>query len=61
VREPHLDLLAFSSRPVEPIGASQGPGNIARGFVPVAWNLAKRDLWTALRSEFAAVAVMLPR
>src|SRR5438270_464658 len=28
--------------------------------MPIAWNLAKRDLRTALRSELATVAVMLP-
>ena len=30
-------------------------------MVHVAWNLAKRDLWKALRSEFAAVAVVPSR
>ena len=61
MREPHLDLLAFSSGPVESIGASQGPSNVACGFVPVTWNLAKWVLRTASRFEFAAVAIMLPR
>src|SRR5437868_13864586 len=28
--------------------------------MPIAWNLAKRDLRTALRSELATVAVVLP-
>ena len=61
VRKPHLDLLALTSRRLEALGASERPGDVAGVLMNVARDLAKGDLRTALRSEFAAVAVMLSR
>jgi len=59
VCEPHLDLLALPSRLLERLGPGEGTRNIPSGFVLIAWNLAKWDLRTAQRSEFATVAVAL--
>jgi hypothetical protein len=57
VCEPHLDLLALMPGSLEVLGTSEGTRNIPSGFVLITWNLAEGDLRTALRSEFAAVAV----
>jgi hypothetical protein len=47
VREPHLDFLALTPRLLESVSAGEGTSNIARGFVLMARNPAKRELRTA--------------
>lgn len=54
MREPHLDLLALQPWSFERLGAGEGSRHITSDFVPMVWSLAKRDLGTALRPEFAA-------
>ena len=61
MREPHLDLLAFSSRHLEGIGIHERPGNVSGVLMDVARDPTKWDLRAAQRFEFAAVAIMLPR
>jgi hypothetical protein len=53
VREPHLDLLAFPSRLLEALGASERPGNVPSVLMDVTRDLARWFLWTALRFEWA--------
>jgi hypothetical protein len=40
VREPHLDLLALTSRLLKVFGASERPGNVSGVFMDVARYLA---------------------
>src|SRR6266581_1197664 len=42
---------------VEALGASERPGNVSRVFMDVARDLARWILWTALRFEWATIAV----
>ena len=57
--EPHLDLLALTSRLLKALGASERPGNVSGMLVDVARDLASWFLWTALRFERANIAVEL--
>jgi len=59
VCEPHLDLLALTSRLLKALGASERPGNVSGMLVDVARDLASWFLWTALRFERANIAVEL--
>src|SRR5580704_14011527 len=59
VRKPHLDLLALMSRLLEALGASQRPGNVSGVLMDIARDLARWFFWTALRFEWANVAVEL--
>jgi hypothetical protein len=59
VCKPHLDLLALAPRLLKDPGPGERTRNVTRGFVLIAWNLAKQDLRTALRSEFATAAAVL--
>jgi hypothetical protein len=40
VRKPHLDLLAFTSRRLEALGASERPGNVSGMLMDIARDLA---------------------
>jgi hypothetical protein len=61
VSKPHLDLLSLVARSVEPRGADQCAGKIAGVLVDVSTDLAKRHLRTALRFEWACIAIALGR
>jgi hypothetical protein len=61
MREPHLDLLALTSRRLEALGASERPGDVAGVLMYVARDLARRFFWTALRFERTYIAVELAR
>jgi hypothetical protein len=39
VCEPHLDLLALTSRLLEALGAGERTGNVSGVFMDIAWNL----------------------
>ncbi len=51
VCEPHLDLLALTSRLLKALGASERSGNVSGMLVDVARDLASWFLWAALRFE----------
>jgi hypothetical protein len=53
VCEPHLDLLALTSRLLKALGASERPGNVSGMLMDVARDLALWFLWAALRFELA--------
>ena len=59
VCEPHLDLLALTSRLLEAIGAGERPGNVSGMLMDVARDLARWFFWAALRFERAYIAVEL--
>ena len=59
VREPHLDLLALTSRLLEALGASERPGDVPGALMYVARDLARWFFWTALWFERAYIAVEL--
>ena len=59
MREPHLDLLALTSRLLKPFGASERPGNVAGMLMDIARDLARWFFWTALRFERTYIAVEL--
>ena len=59
VREPHLDLLALTPRPLEGLGASKRSGNVSCTLMDVARNLARWLLRTAPGLEWAYIAVEL--
>ena len=46
---------------LEGFGIRERPGNVSGVLMDVARDPAKRDLRTASRFKFAAVAIMLPR
>ena len=47
VGEPHLDLLALTSRLLKALGASKRPGDVSGMLMDVARDLAERDFRTA--------------
>ena len=55
----HLDLLALTSRCLEALGASERPGNVPGMLMDVARDLARWFFRTALRFEWASIAVEL--
>src|SRR4051812_48794628 len=57
--EPHLDLLALTSRRLEALGSFQRPGDVAGVLMDVARDLARWFFWAALRFERAYIAVEL--
>src|ERR1700730_18624869 len=59
MREPHLNLLALTSRLLKPFGASERPGNVAGMLMDIARDLARWFFWTALRFERTYIAVEL--
>jgi len=59
VCEPHLDLLALTSRLLEALGASERSGDVSGMLMDVARDLARWLLRTALRFEWAYIAVEL--
>jgi hypothetical protein len=59
VCEPHLDLLALTSRLLKAFGASERPGDVPGVLMDIARDLARWFLWTALRFEWAYIAVEL--
>jgi hypothetical protein len=59
VSEPHLDLLALASRLLKALSASERPRNVSGMLMDVARDLALWFLWTALRFEWAYMAVEL--
>ena len=59
MREPHLDLLALTSRLFKTLSAGERPGNVPGVFVDVARDLARWVFRTALRLEWAYIAVEL--
>ena len=61
VCEPHLDLLALTSRRLEALGTSERPGDVPGVLMYVARDLARWFFWTALRFKRAYIAVELAR
>src|ERR1700676_1640095 len=59
VCEPHLDLLALVARSVELGRPHQRAGEIASVLVDVSCDLAKEHPRTALRLEWACIAIAL--
>jgi hypothetical protein len=59
VCEPHLDLLALTSRLLKALGAGERPGNVSGALMDIARDLAERFLWAALWFEWAYIAVEL--
>jgi len=57
VREPHLNLLALTSRLLKAFGASERPGNVSCMLMDVARDLARWFLWATLGFEWAYIAV----
>ena len=57
--EPHLDLLALTSRLLKVFGAGERPGNVSGMLMDVARDFARWFLWAALRFEWANIAVEL--
>ena len=57
--EPHLDLLALTSRLLKVLGANERSGDVAGAFMDVARDLARWFLWATLRFEWAYIAVEL--
>ena len=55
--ESHLDLLALTPGPLEALGANERAGNVAGVFMDIARDLARWFLRTALRFEWADIAV----
>ena len=61
MRKSHLDLLALTSRCLEALGSSERPGNVPGVLMDVARDLARWFFGTALRFEWASIAVELAR
>ena len=59
MRESHLDLLALASRLLKALSTSERPGHVSGVFVDVARNLVRWVFRTALRFEWAYIAVEL--
>jgi len=59
VCEPHLDLLALTSRLLKALSASERSRNVSGMLMDVARDLALWFLWAALRFEWAYIAVEL--
>ena len=57
--EPHLDLLALTSRLLKALSAGERPRNVSGMLMDVARDLALWFLWAALRFEWAYIAVEL--
>src|ERR1700751_3605334 len=59
VREPHLDLLALTSRLLKALNASGRACNVSGMLMDVARDLAPWFLWAAVRFGRADIAVEL--
>ena len=59
MREPHLDLFAFTSRLLEAFGVRERTGNVSGVFMDVARDPTGWLLWAALRFEWTYIAIVL--